>query len=152
MKPIGRSRHETLDYSPPTLKQLDAVIDDLRQRHGESDGMQRLLFSTGCYVGEVLVRHANARWRKTADVNMSAVASSPIVVQMPDGSCCNPIGKAYKRFKNGPEDSRIFLSDHDAFAEGAAVADRRAIAGLSRIFILTSLHPSLTIAGRSSKA
>ena len=59
----------------------------------------------GCYVGEVFVRNAKARWRTTESLGMATVASSPIVIQMPDGRGCNPVGKVYKRFQNGPEDN-----------------------------------------------
>jgi hypothetical protein len=93
-----------LDYSIQSLGQIDGVIDDLRQDHKFED-LQPLLFSVGCYVGEVLVRHAQATWRTPGSVGMASVASSPIVVVMPDGRGCNPVGKTYKRFQNGPEDS-----------------------------------------------
>ena len=36
---------------------------------------------------------------------MTAVAASPIIVEMKDGRGCNPVGKVYKRFQNGPDDS-----------------------------------------------
>ena len=47
----------TLDYGVASLKQLDGIIDDLR-RDQRFEALQPLLFSMGCYVGEVLVRHA----------------------------------------------------------------------------------------------
>jgi hypothetical protein len=49
------------------------------------------------------VRHAGARWRTTESVGMGAVATSPIVLQMPDGRGCNPVGQTYKRFTTGSE-------------------------------------------------
>ena len=94
----------TLDYSPASLKQLDTFIDDLR-RDQRFEGLQTLLFSMGCYVGEVLVRHAGGRWRTTGELGMGKVASSPIGVEMPDGRGCNPVGRVYKRFQKGREDS-----------------------------------------------
>ena len=94
----------TLDYSPESLGQLDAIIDDLR-RDQRFEALQTLLFSMGCYVGEVLVRHAGGRWRTTQDLGQGTVASSPIAVQMPDGRACNPVGRVYRRFQKGREDS-----------------------------------------------
>jgi hypothetical protein len=96
----------TLDYGVATLKQLDGIIDDLR-RDQRFEALQPLLFSIGCYVGEVLVRHAGGRWRGTEDLGMGVVASSPIAIEMPDGRGCNPVGRVYKRFQKGREDSLV---------------------------------------------
>jgi hypothetical protein len=94
----------TLDYGAESLRQVDGVLDDLR-RDQSFENLQPLLFAMGCYVGEVLVRHAGAFWRVTEELGMGEVASSPIAIWMPDGRGCNPVGKVYKRFQNGPEDS-----------------------------------------------
>ena len=93
-----------LDYGAESLRTLDRVIDDLR-RDQRFEALQTLLFSMGCYVGEVLVRHAGARWRSTQELGMGTVSSSPIAVEMPDGRGCNPVGKVYRRFQKGREDS-----------------------------------------------
>ena len=92
-----------LDYGRFSLKQIDGILDDLRKDQRFED-LQPLLFSMGCYVGEVFVRRAGGRWCSTEEVGMAGVASSPIVVRMPDGRGCNPVGKVYKRFKDGPGD------------------------------------------------
>ncbi len=93
----------TLDYGAASLAQLDAIIDDLR-RDQRFEALQPLLFSLGCYVGEVLVRHAGGRWRSTEDLGMGKVASSPVAIEMPDGRGCNPVGRVYKRFQKGRTD------------------------------------------------
>lgn len=93
-----------LDYSAESLRTLDGIVDDLR-RDQRFEALQTLLFSMGCYVGEVLVRHAGGRWRSAQDVGMGAVGSSPIAVEMPDGRGCNPVGRVYRRFQKGREDS-----------------------------------------------
>jgi len=93
-----------LDYSAESLRTLDGIIDDLR-RDQRFEALQTLLFSMGCYVGEVLVRRAGARWRSAQDLGMGKVGSSPIAVEMPDGRGCNPVGRVYRRFQKGKEDS-----------------------------------------------
>jgi hypothetical protein len=93
----------TLDYGVASLKQLDGIIDDLR-RDQRFEALQPLLFSLGCYVGEVLVRHAGGRWRSTEELGMGVVASSPVAIEMPDGRGCNPVGRVYKRFQKGRDD------------------------------------------------
>jgi hypothetical protein len=92
-----------LDYGVASLAQLDTIIDDLR-RDQRFEALQPLLFSLGCYVGEVLVRHAGGRWRSTEELGMGKVASSPVAIEMPDGRGCNPVGRVYKRFQKGRED------------------------------------------------
>jgi hypothetical protein len=93
-----------LDYSAESLRTLDGIVDDLR-RDQRFAAVQTLLFSMGCYVGEVLVRRAGARWRSTEELGVGGVSSSPIAVEMPDGRGCNPVGKVYRRFQKGREDS-----------------------------------------------
>jgi Family of unknown function (DUF6278) len=92
----------TLDYSPGSLTKLDGIVDDLR-RDQRFEAVQTLLFSMGCYVGEVLVRHAGGRWRTTEELGMGK--SSPIAVEMPDGRGCNPVARVYRRFQKGRGDS-----------------------------------------------
>jgi hypothetical protein len=109
----------TLDYGVASLKQLDGIIDDLR-RDQRFEALQPLLFSMGCYVGEVLVRHAGGRWRGTEELGMGAVASSPIAIEMPDGRGCNPVGRVYKRFQKGREDG--LASFYQAMTGGSPAA------------------------------
>jgi hypothetical protein len=93
-----------LDYSPASLKKLDTIVDDLR-RDQRFEAVQSLLFSMGCYVGEVLVRHAGGRWRSAEELGMGRASISPIAVEMPDGRSCSPIARVYRRFQKGREDS-----------------------------------------------
>ncbi|MEO8361871.1 MAG: hypothetical protein ABI672_17690 [Vicinamibacteria bacterium] len=98
-----------LNYSPETLGPVDLLVDKVKATGvSEQDG-SGMIFSIGCYVGEVMVRHAGGEWRPTADLNMQAVCSWPLVVRMPDGSGMNPIGKAFKRFRNGEGDSLAYF-------------------------------------------
>ena len=94
----------TLDYGVESLGLLDGILDDLRQDQS-FENLQPLLFAMGCYVGQVMVRHAGACWRITEELGMGAVASSPIAIRVRDGRGCNPVGRVYKRFQNGPEEA-----------------------------------------------
>jgi hypothetical protein len=93
-----------LDYGIESLSLVDDILDDLRRDQSFED-LQPLLFALGCYVGQVMVRHAGAFWRVTEELGMGEVASSPIALRVKDGRGCNPVGQVYKRFQNGPEDS-----------------------------------------------
>jgi hypothetical protein len=108
-----------LDYSPASLKELDKIVDDLR-RDQRFEAVQTLLFSMGCYVGEVLVRNAGGRWRTTEELGMGRVASSPIAVEMPDGRGYNPVARVYRRFQKGREDSLTAFYQAVAGAAGGS--------------------------------
>src|SRR3954454_6261791 len=90
----------TLDYSIPSLGHVDAVLADLR-RDQEFEKLQPLLFSLGCYVGEVLVRNAGAHWKDAEPQQGKAKSTAPIVIEMPDGRAANPVGRVFKAFQLG---------------------------------------------------
>ena len=95
-----------LDYSVASLGHIDGMIEDLR-RDQRFEVLQPVLFSMGCYVGEVLVRHAGGRWRPAEDLGAGMAALSPIAVEMPDGRGCSPVGRVYRRFQRGRDDDIV---------------------------------------------
>ena len=106
-----------LDYGVASLGELDGIIDDLR-RDQRFEVLRPVLFSIGCYVGEVLVRHAGGRWRPAGELGLGTMASSPIGVEMPDGRGCNPVGRVYRRFQRGRQDSLTLFVRSLQGAEG----------------------------------
>jgi hypothetical protein len=101
----------TLDYSVASLGEIDGIIEDLR-RDQRFEVLQPVLFSMGCYVGEVLVRHGGGRWCRAEDLGPGLVALSPIAVEMPGGRGCSPVGRVYRRFQRGRDHGIVsfFLS------------------------------------------
>jgi len=93
----------TLDYSEESLAKLDEIIEKLRQDGVSSEQIAETLFSFGCYVGEVFVRHASGRWRLTAETPMARAAGFPLVIQLSAKAYCNPIDKVFKRLEEGKE-------------------------------------------------
>lgn len=93
----------TLDYSVESLAKLDGIIEAMRQDGVSTQDVAETLFSFGCYVGEVFVRHARGRWRLTAETPMARAAGFPLVIELGAGTYCNPIGKVFKRLDEGPE-------------------------------------------------
>jgi len=98
-----------LDYSPDTIQHIDRIIDGFVQDGVVEDEISAVLFSFGCYVGEVLVRTCGARWLRTEDTPMSSIAGFPMVLQIGPDDYCNPIAKAFKRFRNGEVDSLSYF-------------------------------------------
>ncbi len=87
-----------LPYNPPSLILVDAILDKIRATGASEQQASGLLLGLGCYVGEVLVRNARASWRLTTEMRMTKVCRFAIVVVLPGGIGCNPIGKVFERF------------------------------------------------------
>lgn len=91
-----------LDFSPASLHQVDGILDGFRD--AGSDIMAESIFIFGCYLGEVMVRHAGYVWVDTpADL---AKHLGVLTVYHPGTqSHANPINKAFKRVDYGDPDN-----------------------------------------------
>jgi len=101
--------HVDLDYSVASLDIVDGIMENLRKEGLKVEQIIETLFSFGVYVGEVLVRNAGGAWVATAGSPMESFASAPMVVHLGGEHFSNPIDKAVKRFRNGPEDSLAYF-------------------------------------------
>lgn len=99
----------TLPYSPESLIVVDAIVDKIKATGATEQQASGLLAGLGCYVGEVLVRHARASWRWTAEMGMSESCRFPIVVALPGVTGCDTIGKVFQRFSGGAAESISLL-------------------------------------------
>jgi hypothetical protein len=63
------------------------------------------LFAFGCYVGEVIVRNFGGKWRKEEETPMRGLGGCFIVLELPNGKICNPVGKVFKRLELGEGES-----------------------------------------------
>ena len=106
---VQRSTGTLLEYDPRSLVSVDEIVDDIKATGLSEEDASGMIYAVGCYVGEVLVRNAGGKWRQTSDLGIEASCGWPIVVVLPDGSGCNPIGKAFRRFRNGVTDSLAFF-------------------------------------------
>jgi hypothetical protein len=93
-----------LDYSVASLRHVDDIIEGLRRDGVRVDAIGGTLFGFGTYVGEVFVRNAGAVWIDF-DKSHKRFSSHAFGIEMPDGALRNPLGKVFKRFANGAEDS-----------------------------------------------
>jgi hypothetical protein len=97
-----------LDYSAASLRHVDDIIEDMRRDGVPMDAIGETLFGFGTYVGEVFVRNAGAVWIDF-DESHKRFTSHAFGIEMPGGAVRNPLGKVFKRFANGAEDSIEFF-------------------------------------------
>ncbi|WP_329138831.1 hypothetical protein [Streptomyces sp. NBC_01476] len=97
-----------LDYTQASLSLVDRVIETLRREEPPLEAVTPVILRFGAYTGEVLVRTAGAVW-VDFDTDQRGTFGQPFGIRAPDGRVWNPLGKALKRYQNGPEDSlRLF--------------------------------------------
>jgi hypothetical protein len=100
----------TLDYGVASLAVVDGIMEALRADGVRVDQVAETLFGFGCYVGEVLVRNSDmgAAWQAPNAKELEWFGW-PMIVKASEDNVCNPIGKAFKRFENGQEDSLAYF-------------------------------------------
>ena len=94
-----------LDYSPQSVKEVDNIIESLREGGSRKEDVSATLFGFGCYIGEVFVRNHGGVWKTSEETPMKDVTSMPFLIEMPDGQVGNPIGKVFKQFDSGQFES-----------------------------------------------
>ena len=88
----------SLPYTPESLLVVDAIIDKIRETGATEQQASGLLLGLGCYVGEVLVRHAKGSWRSAAEMGMTQSSRFPAVLALPGLTGCDPIGRVFQRY------------------------------------------------------
>jgi hypothetical protein len=110
----------SLDYTIGSLEQVDGIIQQMRDDGVQVEEVAETLFAFGCYVGEVLVRNAGAAWCKEEETPMKGQGGLFLVLKLRSENYCNPIGKVFKRLRNGKEDSIPYF--YSVFAAGGGVS------------------------------
>ena len=111
-----------LDYTPASLASVDQIIEGFRKDGVSAEQMMETLFAFGCYVGEVLIREYDARWRLTSETRMKDVSGFPLVVEFGTENFCNPLGRVYKRMANGDVDSLVGF--YESFVRSTLAAEQ----------------------------
>ena len=104
--------HIKLDYSPDSLAEVDRIVGRFHYDGLGPDKIGPMVFSFGCYVGEIFVRHHGGVWKMPSDTNLPddlKDQNGTMVVELPDGTVWNPIGKAFKLLENGDTDSVLYF-------------------------------------------
>jgi hypothetical protein len=105
-----------LDYTPESLNHVDSIVLHFRNNGTKEEKARTLLYVLGCYVGEVIVRGTNSRWTEPPK-EIQAAGLTAMGVTSKKGIFWNPIGKVYKLFQNGIEDSVRHFYDVIEFKE-----------------------------------
>ncbi|HZY38056.1 MAG TPA: hypothetical protein VFE53_15480 [Mucilaginibacter sp.] len=99
-----------LDYSAVSIDFADKFLQRFRDEGLTANDFAETIFVCGCYVGEVMARNNFGKWIKQEDANLpEGVTMASIVIRLSDGTVCDPISKAFKRFHNGEVDSVAYF-------------------------------------------
>ncbi|MFE9611744.1 DUF3806 domain-containing protein [Streptomyces sp. NPDC006012] len=88
-----------LDYSPDSIGLVEDIVDGFRTDGATGQEMADSLVGFGCYVGEILTRHAGGAWRRVSDDEHAV----PLVVELPDTRECHPIDWVFRRLEHGAD-------------------------------------------------
>lgn len=79
-----------LDYSPESLIKVDRIVAGFHDAGVRSSQVGATVFSFGCYVGEVLVRHQGGRWvlpKASLLSKLGLGGANMMLVELPNGGC-----------------------------------------------------------------
>lgn len=98
-----------LNLEPDSLSYVDEFLDHY-SKENDVDAFAETIFIAGCFVGEIMVHNARGKWINSADANLpEGVNMMPMIIQLPNGTVCDPIARAFKRFGNGADDDLVFF-------------------------------------------
>ena len=115
-----------LDYSPASLKEVDRILGVFHSEKLRADQIGETVFSFGCYVGEVMVRHLGGTWKMPQQSFWSRLGfgeTNMMMVEMLNGNVWNPIGKAFKTLENGKVESLSYFYEVALNSSGKPIAN-----------------------------
>ena len=125
VKSMLRMYKVQLDYSPQSLRHVDAVLGDWKSKGAPLEQIIKSLYAFGSYAGEVMLRAAPGRWVESKEAKASgSLEELPfLAVHLDGGLTWKPINLAFALMT---EEGRSFLkSAQDLLAKPAQVADQR---------------------------
>ena len=98
-----------LDFSVESLARVDELLVGWHEGGSTSESMPKNVYLFGCYLGEVIIRNHGGRWRQTTGTAQEEAGGFPVVLELPGGTICNPIGQVSKLLDNGPQNRLLFF-------------------------------------------
>jgi len=104
-------------YTPASLKQADDSVSGyhrlaclgMLKPEWEAAAID-LAQRAGCYLGEVIIRNLGGRWRpakETAFAKLPGSSAFRLMVELPNGHCCNPLARPFKLLERGREEESM---------------------------------------------
>lgn len=101
-----------LDYSPDSVRHLDALLRMFHKNGLTVERVPKILFQTGCYVGQVVVNACpKSKWMHAEDFDPpldSADFPDPVIAH-PDNVIWAPMTRAVKVLRD-PENNSLLVS------------------------------------------
>jgi hypothetical protein len=92
-----------INYSVDSLKEIDHFFDDQEATDSLlTDNAEQVIFSVGCYIGEVAIKTIGGEWIIKSAEKKDLVN---IEVHLESGKTFKPVKQAMKRYANGNEDN-----------------------------------------------
>ncbi|MEV0850154.1 hypothetical protein AB0J21_30510 [Streptomyces sp. NPDC049954] len=88
-----------LDYSPDSIDLVEDIVDGFRAVGVTGEELAESLVGFGCYVGEILTRHAGGVWRRAS----ASPRTVPLAVELPGAGECHPIDWVFGRLERGAD-------------------------------------------------
>lgn len=105
-----------LDYTPDSVRHLDALLSMLRSNGVTVERVPKILFQTGCYLGQVVVNaYPESKWMHPQEYDPPLDASDfpDPVISHPNGLIWAPITKAVKVLREPEQGSLLDSCLHE---------------------------------------
>ncbi len=102
---MNSSGYRIMPYAEATLSSLSEIDRFLKEQSGDDgiirkNGIDKILFALGCYVGEAIINDMHGRWITN---DSDPCGRMNISVRLDDGSEIFPVKEIYNVFENEPE-------------------------------------------------
>ena len=102
--------HVVLGYDVASLHEVDRVLGSFHDDDAPVDAVATITFLFGAYIGEVIRRVDCGEWVHVSEGHPLSGGDFPVMT-LPGGAMVNPVGKAFKRVRNGTEDFIPYFYD-----------------------------------------
>ena len=102
---MNSSGYRIMPYAEATLSSLSEIDRFLKEQSSDDgiirkNGIDKILFALGCYVGEAIINDMHGRWITN---DSDPCGRMNISVRLDDGSEIFPVKEIYYIFENEPE-------------------------------------------------